>query len=65
MSQGMQVLVEAGRAKELPPLKSTEVTLVTPCAQKSPFRLLTARTVRELICFIYKLVVIVIAAIGK
>ena len=53
MSQVMQVLVKPGRAKEVSPLESTEVTLVTPCAQKTPFRLLTARTVRELICFIY------------
>ena len=53
VSQGRQVLGETGRAKELPPWKSAEVTLATPCAQKTPFRLLTARTVRELIWFIY------------
>ena len=49
VSQGRQVLGETGRAKELPPWKSEEVTLATPYAQKTPFRLLTARTVRELI----------------
>lgn len=62
----MRVLVKARRAEEVPPLETTEVTLVTPCAQKTPFRLLTARTVRELICsFITKSVVIITAATGN